>query len=427
MKKIFCLILSAFMLSGCSINLFGNDNNNTKTTNSTESDEKQDADDNIPVKPNVVPVSRMNTVHQTQQNLIASSYDEYFDYYIYDLGMIQDVRIDNTAYQYKEYRGIKSTETFEITYTESSSIKETCKKAGSTVVTTSESQSISVNAGTNFGKKDIYNVALSLGISETFNSSSSVSSSWEESFEKASTLTTSEKHVLTIQWDESFEQGYYIYAVIGVLNVYGVLMKDLATNDFYYDTFTTLESYSYAFFYNNESPIFKRNFDASLMFNMPELNELQKPTNYIGLDKNWSATHTWNPFKVSAMSSIKAEIDFSSDGNANELNTLKEYYNRGYTYIYIDVSFSHQLDGSSRDFDLELSFINDNYKNDTDSFSSTSSERRYYSHTFVFSDYDILLRNKYMSLRFVGTTLTLINKTLTVYGLEVKISVGRPN
>lgn len=423
MKKIIVLLtMPLFMLSSCnmdSINI-GNSSGNSSSNSETEETPTETI-----AKTNVIPVSRMNIVHQSTQTLIASSYDEYFDYYIYNLGNIQNVRIDNTAYQYKEYRGVESTETFEISVTETSSIKEMCKKAGSTVVSKLDSKSISANAGTNFGKKDLWNMTMSVGVSTTYSTSLSATSSWEESFEKASSLTKSEKHVLTIQWDDTYEQGYYIYAVIGVLNVYGVLVKEKSTGLFYYDTFTSLESYSYAFFFNDETPIFKRNYDTNLMFNIPEVESLEIPSNYIGLDKDFSINYSWNPIKFNSMLSVKAVIDYSDDIYSYDWTKINEYYDRGYTELIIGVSFSHQLDGSSREFLLEVSFINDDYKNDDDSFSSNYIERGYYSHSFVFSDYSTLIKNKYLSFRFVGKTIAL-GKTCTIYGLNVCISFAMP-
>lgn len=213
--------------------------------------------------------------NENYKESVKSFYDDNYNYWVFDMGLIVDVPLENTS-SYIKYNGGNLKREVTTTKTSASSIKNVSEQSATSSTTWSDSHSVNIGGSIRFGIKDVAEVNIGAGYNYAHTNSGSHSDAWSKTFEECESYSETEVKTTTLVFDETCEKGYYRYVYIGVVKVYVAIIQDRSTGKYYNDTYTEIKAYGYCLDFNADSPVFdisdtnKLNFDLSLIEHLSE-------------------------------------------------------------------------------------------------------------------------------------------------------------
>lgn len=261
MKKLWGTI--AIMLVGATIGFYGCDNGGNESGSGA-----------------YMPVAKSENVRYTatyretpvlsDHKAEYSFYDNENYYYMFYLGDITHVPLQNNAavfeYNGNDYRREFSTTTTTATTVSSmvSTMQEKCVE---------NSSAIKGEAGVKLAEK------VELGLSLEYKNSVAETITQEQSYEKAQEYSEEQAESVTFEFNSSCKQGYYRYILLGDVEVFGVVVKNIQNGEYYTDIYNILVSQYFTLDYSTVSTFYDNNY-GKLTFEISE-NEvaaLQEPT-----------------------------------------------------------------------------------------------------------------------------------------------------
>lgn len=207
----------------------------------------------------------MSEMTYSEFEAMYSFYDNDYYYYVFYLGMIDHVPLQNTAPTY-QYSGTPFTKEVTCTSTNSSTVSKMVSNASSKCVNMSFNSNVK-------GKLGVIEAGLSASISHSEQTSATQSYTEAETYSK----TVQDKTVFSFNKDSA--HGYYRYILLGDVNVFGVAAKKISDGSFEYFTYEVVASQYYSLDYSPTSTFGDNNY-GSLDFDVSEsyLNSLPIPT-----------------------------------------------------------------------------------------------------------------------------------------------------
>lgn len=222
------------------------------------------------------------------QQSVVSFYDDEYNYWIFDMGYLTDVPLEE-SHSYYKYTGGNIEYKFTTSVATTNSVKNTSERITSKSNTWSNTNTHQVDVRGGGGKKDVWNVTVEYGYTNSSTNGSYSGTSWSESFEKCETYTKTQESSVSINFDDSCEKGYYRYVLLGTINVYAAVIQDRNTKAYYANTYSEIKSYGYCLDFDKESALFDDYDDSLFEFDLSCLGELEEPTKYISIKKTDSA------------------------------------------------------------------------------------------------------------------------------------------
>ncbi|HRY78496.1 MAG TPA: hypothetical protein P5154_07030, partial [Candidatus Izemoplasmatales bacterium] len=210
--------------------------------------------------------------------LISSFSDGDFYYYYLYLGDVEYVPISwSPTYQYV---GIPIELSFSTSTITTNSIRQSESVCASNSI--SVSNTLSAQFSISGGKKDVFEVGLTLGWENTKErvSQYSTTETYESATEWSETNTSSSSFVI----DQRFSQGYYRYTLFSQCDVFCVLIYDVEEDEYYKEYIVNARENTY--FYGldfSTSPNFARSFQDSISLDDSLLEDLDVPTETLEL------------------------------------------------------------------------------------------------------------------------------------------------
>lgn len=261
MKKIFSVLCALILSVTISFSLFGCD---------SETDPSP--------KP---PISA--TVNTTRYKVDKANENPYGDpisfkddknyYYMFYLGDLRGIPLQNNV-DVLEYNGIDSTHSVTTSITNSNSIEKQVTTAieHCTEWTHAWSVSLSKSIGTSVKVFDLINLStsnsLELGYSGSVKNSDKTTAT--ESYKEAQSYTKEHIKTESIAFNSNYEHGFYRYILMGELNVYGVVIYDIANKTYSLTNYPVLAASYYTWDFCATSAQFNTDNYEVLPF---ELNE----------------------------------------------------------------------------------------------------------------------------------------------------------
>lgn len=214
------------------------------------------------------------------QQSVVSFYDDEYNYWIFNMGYLKDVPLEE-SHSYYKYTGGNIEYKFTTSITTANSVKNMTEKVSSKSNSWSNTNTHQVDVSGGGGKKDVWNVTVAYGYTNSTTNGNYNGTSWAESFEKCETYSKTTENSVTITFDDSCENGYYRYVLLGVVNVYAAVIQDRNTNAYYANTYSEVKSYGYCLDFDKESALFDEYDDNLFEFDLSCLGNLTKPTTYI--------------------------------------------------------------------------------------------------------------------------------------------------
>ena len=276
MRKFIIAIIT--LLVCLSISLYGCwfDFSNTQ---SDPSDTKYGTDGTISKKLSSEPTlsaSDLLVVSAKNQPVLKTSYrdDEYY-YYLFDLGLINNVPLEGFANMRKhENHGHKVTHVIESSTVNTSTINKTLTNTTQASINTSISASVKLAAevgASSFCKESAeyaYSVSIGAAASETYT----------KSYAEASSFSETKKTSVSMEFDENAENGYYGYILTGAIEVYAIVVYDIVKDIYVVDYFSDIKQYWIDFYFFKSSNDFVNFEYETIPFTVP--NDLPVPSKY---------------------------------------------------------------------------------------------------------------------------------------------------
>ena len=255
--------------------------------------------DNISLsEPKTVIQSRTS---QVTLNEMVSYRDDYYYYFVFDLGKYFNVPVD-TPYGYCTYSGIgNATRTMTATSTKANTIQESSNRTmqATTSFSGTVNASLSITAGyqppsPTGGAK--FETTLEVGYSLTMGNSSA--NSWSRTFTEASEYSESESNSTSISFKTGDPAGYYYYYFSVDTQVYGVVARNIDTKEFFVTTTSSVIGRGFNYLYAGENSGLNITCDDVLDFDCSIIERLGLdkivPSNYVGNKVDDGKTHVAN-------------------------------------------------------------------------------------------------------------------------------------
>lgn len=205
---------------------------------------------------------------------VESFYDAENDYWIFNMGTIENVPFETPMFFYYGGKG-----EIEQTFT-----KETITVSGvSSTMQKVRQERMDWKASAEIGIDNILKKFISGKISGSMEVEETTSEMRE--YSKFEEWTDRSKKSVTIRFDERYKAGYYAYLVFATVEVRAVLVKNRATGETRVDTYNELVSYNYYFAYNESSNKLAMDKKQKFEFKPSDVGMLPSPTESIGLIK----------------------------------------------------------------------------------------------------------------------------------------------
>jgi len=258
-----------------------------------------------------------------------SFYDDDYEYYIFYLGCVSHVPLQDNVNIY-EFNGNEHEKSFTTTAASKTEISKMLSEVETRAVT------LGVSASSKFkGTGEILNVGLEASQTKSASRSQSISKAVEYSSQTTETTR--------FCFDGSWEKGFYRYILLGDVDVFGVLIKDINSGDCYTYTYDVIAAQYYSLDYSR-SALFDEHSDSKLSFSLSteEIEALERPSRYVCTRieyasdvnaKKIDASHeyTYDEFNISALSPfMNSEYTLCFDIRIE----MKEE-NAGYQEIYL--------------------------------------------------------------------------------------------
>lgn len=237
-----------------------------------------------------------------------SFYDDDCEYYIFYLGYVSHVPLQSDVAVY-EFNGSK--------YEKELSTTETNRTQVTEMLSTMETKSVSleVNASSELSSSlKIEGVGSESVLEYGFKLSQTRSVTSSQSIEKTVEYSKQTSETTKFAFDESWEKGFYRYILLGDVDVFGVLVRDIKSGECYTYTYDVIASQYYSLDYS-KSALFDERSETQLTFSLSEdeIESLEKPSRYIctkveyvseSKQKKIDASHeyTYDEFSISALS-----------------------------------------------------------------------------------------------------------------------------
>lgn len=237
-----------------------------------------------------------------------SFYDDDCEYYIFYLGYVSHVPLQSDVAVY-EFNGSKYEKELSTTETNKTQVTQML----STMETNSVSLELSVSAESSSSSK-IEGIGSESVLDYGFKISQTKSVTRSQSIEKAVEYSKQISETTKFSFDDSWEKGFYRYILLGDVDVFGVLIKDIKTGEYNTYTYDVVASQYYSLDYS-KSALFDECSKNQLTFSLSEneIESLEKPSRYIctkveykseSKQKKIDASHeyTYDEFNISALS-----------------------------------------------------------------------------------------------------------------------------
>lgn len=207
---------------------------------------------------------------------VTSFYDDNNNYWIFDMGVLVDMPLDD-VFEYFKYTGGNVQHRYTVTRTEAETVRTATQEAASHSSNWSTSDSQSIGIKLDFG----WNFNVEAGVSHVRNEGESDTLSWSKSFERCEEKSITEEQSVVITFDDDCPAGYYSYRYIGAVDVYAAIIQNRNTKEFSISTYTKVRAFGYSLDYDPDSLRFDNYDDSKLEFDFSLLNGLKAPTKYI--------------------------------------------------------------------------------------------------------------------------------------------------
>ncbi|MBQ8356623.1 MAG: hypothetical protein IJX39_02320 [Clostridia bacterium] len=161
--------------------------------------------------------------------------DEQYYYYMLPLGTLSDVPLEDDVASCR-YDGNSYTYTLTTEIATSESVENTIEEATSHCVTKTGSGKFEVS-GELWGAE----TKVELGYSKSKADSNTYSQSVKNAVEKSESAS----RTVEISFNEKNAHGYYRWILMGQVEVYAVVLYDIAQNEYHYDTYSVIRSSAY--------------------------------------------------------------------------------------------------------------------------------------------------------------------------------------
>lgn len=221
--------------------------------------------------------------------------DEYY-YYIWYLGKIKTVPLEDAKGNIFSYQGNDYTITRKSTILTAESVSKTISNASSRCLEnfTSVEGKIGVNVQIGDDKlpllKKLVKVNIDASLTATKSDKTSTSESVEQSITNVVNYTKEETSELKISFNSSYKIGSYRYVLFGNLEVYTVLIYDPATQEYSCKNIEKVANViGYGLEYSEDGTFEKDHYDK-FDFKLPSISEIVKnvPTEYRNLNQDSS-------------------------------------------------------------------------------------------------------------------------------------------
>lgn len=374
MKKILALILATAMLSsfvGCTItigNLSSTQNTtiqmptsqtittqNTTTQTTTQSTTVQTT--TTQTTQSLAPAVAFNTTRYTAtprdeqlnpefDEMYSFKDDEYY-YYIFYLGSLHNVPLqDISEVEIYDYFGDDYSLTLKSTESDTSSISEMVSVAERTCV--SSQVQVSGKIGTNKDSK----IQLEAGVARTVSSSRTLSET--QSYTQAASFTTSKTRELQVHFNQNYAQGHYRFILLGELDVFGVIIKNIQTGECFSDIYNVIVTQTCRLDYSS-SPRFNDTKIEKLIFDLSQSEIDNLPIPQIDIEKAKGPDLTKTVTYHSGYERKKIDASYTYRYDTFDISALSEFMNSAYTLEFeIDVMMKEENAGIQ-----EIYLIND--------------------------------------------------------------------
>ena len=174
-------------------------------------------------------------------------YDETYYYYMFYLGQVRRVPLQDNAVVY-EYSGSAFSKEFS-----TQTVNETTV---SQMVSNVQSECIEVSVGTKVEanyEEYLFLAKINAGITVEGKESAANTTTQSQSYENAKTYSESASETTAFSFDENSAHGFYRYILLGDLEVFGVLVKNIQTGEYYAETYEILVAQYYTLDYSTTS------------------------------------------------------------------------------------------------------------------------------------------------------------------------------
>ncbi|MBE5751904.1 MAG: hypothetical protein E7357_05775 [Clostridiales bacterium] len=264
MRKILALVLglvSAFLLIACEKSV------------SNDTPQKENSVENIvAVNSSRYEVKPVEEMDDNQYELKTAFRDNQYNYYMYYLGRIERVPLQEAIGGTAEYTGGEYTRKLTTSITTKETI-ETCT-INATEECTSWSDTKEFGGEFTIGKKDKCALTIKAGYSSTWGGSQKVS--WEDSFAKAEEYSKTESVEITVNFNDNYKLGFYRYILMGDIDVFATIIYDTIEKEYYSENICSVATQYYTLDYSPTSVFSSTTLDL-LTFTPPPLEELTTP------------------------------------------------------------------------------------------------------------------------------------------------------
>lgn len=308
-----------------------------------------------------------------------SFYDDKFDYYVFYLGVAQDVPLQDNVPIHKN-SGNGGTVSLEETVSSTEAISEVLKTATQYCVDIDVKMSQSAEVSTIIPIKGL-SASISRGLEANIHEYREFSS--EHSIDKAASVTKTTKHGYQLDFSV-VPNGFYRYILMAEVNYYGVLIKDSSSGKYYTHIYPVIAGEYFTVQYSKDDITFRKKVEDKFNFELSEneIEMLEKPEfsivdiggvitkvfpNSVGV-KMIDATYTYlyDRYDLSSLS------EYRNNQYIFEFNltiTMKEDDN-GYQEIYLTDEAKGIITGNS-EISLGKSDLQDSYIDHTEIFEVT--------------------------------------------------------
>lgn len=257
-----------------------------------------------------------------------SFYDDNYDFYMFDLGTIFDVPLQDDVDNFK-YEGNAFEYDFTSSQTTTTTVETSVKKAITHTATDWTKKWVSGGGG----------VSIEWGIAKfkahieggyENNTTITDTTTSTESYKRAASYSETNTKTIKISFNENFRHGYYRYILMGEVKVYATVIIDRDSNEIYIDNYSVVKSQ----YYNLDYCATSSSFDDNKYQQFPEL-DLERV-------KNLPAPET----------RLEGNFDFAGgDGSEGSPFLLAEPYQFCNIYLYPNKYFK-----LSDDIEMDYNF-----------------------------------------------------------------------
>ncbi len=234
--------------------------------------------------------------------------DNEYSYYVFYTGRLYNVALENGSRDY--YHGFEEKE---LKFVVSEATTNMVKRTASQVVVNSSHQDFSVSESFKYSKGSnasvgvaINYISASVGMSKSIELGLSATQSWgfsqsetiSKSYEDCVTKSKEEETSLKINFNSKYPVGYYLYTLIGDLDVYNIVVVDRDTEEFEVYTFSSVVTSNRQLLYLGDELEYSSEPSDPLEFDLSKVEDclLKEPTTDISELNDSVITVTMNRY-----------------------------------------------------------------------------------------------------------------------------------